>query len=222
MRKLLIVGLFMNAPCMFALWYEFSAVAEVGGGADHDATPCGQDHTKYSLDTNDDGAVDLSDFVYGLSWFFNGTEAPRVCLICCPNDNAESNDDEQEAVSLGTITDCDVTGGQVQGALPAGDEDWFTYMGTDEAFCTVGATVAVAADGPVTVCQFVAGCDGLSFTCPPGTTDAISPDGRAGCCGPGDFELGVSCTGLSDDVEVYIRIDAPNESCVNYALDYNY
>jgi len=42
--------------------------------------PCDADPTKYSLDTNADGGIDLSDFVYGLNWFFQGTEAPRVCL----------------------------------------------------------------------------------------------------------------------------------------------
>ena len=38
------------------------------------------DPTKYSLDTNDDGTVDLSDFVGGRNWFFSGGEAPWVCL----------------------------------------------------------------------------------------------------------------------------------------------
>jgi len=55
-----------------------AAVAGIGGGAT--AGPCDADPTQYSLDTNDDGGVDLSDFVYGLSWFFSGAEAPRVCL----------------------------------------------------------------------------------------------------------------------------------------------
>ena len=31
-------------------------------------------------DRNGDEVVDLSDFVAGLSWFFSGGEAPRVCL----------------------------------------------------------------------------------------------------------------------------------------------
>jgi len=78
MRKLLIVVLLLNAALLFAIWYELSAVAEMGRGAL--VGPCDSDPTKYSLDTNDDGGVDLSDFVYGLNWFFSGTEAPRVCL----------------------------------------------------------------------------------------------------------------------------------------------
>jgi len=78
MRKLLIVALLLNAGFLFAIWQQLSVVAEVGGGGLD--SPCETDQTKYSLDTNDDGGIDLSDFVYGLSWFFSGTEAPRVCL----------------------------------------------------------------------------------------------------------------------------------------------
>ena len=78
MRKVLTVGVFLNAALLFAIWQQLSVVAEVGGGAV--ASPCDTDATKYSLYTNDDGGIDLSDFVYGLSWFFSGTEAPRVCL----------------------------------------------------------------------------------------------------------------------------------------------
>lgn len=79
MRKLLIIALFVNAALLAGrFWQEANADHAAGGGAG--ATPCEGDPTKYSLDTNDDGGVDLSDFVFGLSWFFSGTEAPRVCL----------------------------------------------------------------------------------------------------------------------------------------------
>jgi len=79
MKKLLIIGVFLNAGFLFAIWQQLSVVAEVGSGAGVDS-PCEGDATQYSLDSNADGAVDLSDFVYGLSWLFSGTEAPRVCL----------------------------------------------------------------------------------------------------------------------------------------------
>ena len=78
MRKLLIAALLLNAAFLFAIWQELSVVAEVGGGAG--GSPCDADPTKYSLDTNADGNVDLSDFVGGLNWFFSGGEAPQVCL----------------------------------------------------------------------------------------------------------------------------------------------
>jgi hypothetical protein len=78
MRKLLIVGLFVNAALLAGNWYEHSAIAESGGGAG--VEPCKADPTKYSLDTNNDGSIDVSDFVFGLRWFFDGNEAPLVCL----------------------------------------------------------------------------------------------------------------------------------------------
>jgi len=79
MKKLIVVGLFVNAALLAGRFFqEMGADAQVGGGAG--GSPCETDQTKYSLDTNDDGGIDLSDFVYGLQWFFQGTEAPRVCL----------------------------------------------------------------------------------------------------------------------------------------------
>jgi formylglycine-generating enzyme required for sulfatase activity len=91
MKKLLIVALLLNAGFLFAIWQQLSVVAEVGSGAG--VSPCEGDPTQYSLDTNDDSAVDLSDFVYGLSWLFSGTEAPRVCV-------ATSGDVEARLVAL--------------------------------------------------------------------------------------------------------------------------
>ena len=78
MRKLLIVALLLNAGLLFAIWQQLSVVAEVGSGGG--VSSCEGDPTKYSLDTNADGNVDLSDFVGGLNWFFSGGEAPQVCL----------------------------------------------------------------------------------------------------------------------------------------------
>jgi len=78
-RKLLIVALFVNAVLLTGwFWQDLKTDAQVGGGAP--VTPCDADPTQYSLDTNDDGGVDISDFVFGLNWFFQGTEAPRVCF----------------------------------------------------------------------------------------------------------------------------------------------
>jgi len=80
MRTLLIVALFVNAALLAGrFWQELSVVAEVGRGGTV-VDPCATDHAKYSLDTNGDNSVDLSDFVYGLNWFFQGSDAPKVCL----------------------------------------------------------------------------------------------------------------------------------------------
>ena len=79
MRKLLIALLFVNIVCLYAICQPLAVLAGSGsGGGAIDA--CEGDPTKYSLDTNADGNVDLSDFVGGLNWFFSGGEAPRVCL----------------------------------------------------------------------------------------------------------------------------------------------
>ena len=79
MRKLLIVALFVNAAFLAGNWYEHSAVAE-GEGRAGGANPCEADPTKYSLDANADGKVDVADFVFGLGWVFRGTDAPNICL----------------------------------------------------------------------------------------------------------------------------------------------
>jgi len=79
MRKLLIVATFLATAFLAGrFWQGLNADAQVGGGVT--VNPCDADPTQYSLDTNDDDGVDLSDFVFGLNWFFNGGEAPRVCL----------------------------------------------------------------------------------------------------------------------------------------------
>jgi len=79
MRKLLIALLLLNAVCLLAIYQPLSVLAGSGsGGGPVDA--CEGDPTKYALDTNGDKVVDLSDFVGGLSWFFSGGEAPRICL----------------------------------------------------------------------------------------------------------------------------------------------
>ena len=77
-RKLLIALLFVNIVCLYAICQPLAVLAGSGSGGGSD--PCSADPTKYALDTNGDEVVDLSDFVAGLSWFFSGGEAPRVCL----------------------------------------------------------------------------------------------------------------------------------------------
>ena len=78
MRKRLIALLLLNAVCLFAICQPLAVLAGSGSGGGSD--PCSADPTKYALDTNGDEVVDLSDFVAGLSWFFSGGTAPRVCL----------------------------------------------------------------------------------------------------------------------------------------------
>ena len=78
MRKLRIATLLLNIVCLLGICQPLAVLAGSGSGGGSD--PCSADPTKYALDTNDDGAVDLSDFVYGLSWLFSGGTAPLICL----------------------------------------------------------------------------------------------------------------------------------------------
>ena len=78
MRRLVIVALLLNATLLLAIWQQLSVAAESGSGAGVD--PCDADPTKYSLDTNADGGVDLGDFIFAIDWFFRGAAKPRICL----------------------------------------------------------------------------------------------------------------------------------------------
>jgi hypothetical protein len=146
----------------------------------------------------------------------------------CMNDGAEPNNSEATATDLGTFDDCDASGDVVSGVLPQGDEDWFVFTGTDALQCASDASRTVVANGTVRICKFFEGvvdCNGLSFTCPAGTTTDTSPGGRSGCCSTSDFEVSLGCGALPGfaQVDVYIRLDTPpSESCVSYTLDYHY
>ena len=67
MKKLLVVGVFLNAALLFAIWHEVSAAAQ-GGGAGPVASTNG--------DVNGSGAIDISDASYLLNWLFLGGPAP--------------------------------------------------------------------------------------------------------------------------------------------------
>ena len=73
MKKQFLVRLFASVAFLAG---HLATVKAEGGGAEHDATPCGQDHTLYSLDTNGDDAVDLSDAVHVLHFLFRDGPPP--------------------------------------------------------------------------------------------------------------------------------------------------
>ena len=99
MRKLLIALLLLNAVCLFAICQPLAVLAGSGSGGGSD--PCSADPTKYALDTNGDEVVDLSDFVAGLSWFFSGGTAPRVCLDTTDLEASLAQaEEERDAVQL--------------------------------------------------------------------------------------------------------------------------
>ena len=74
MKKLIVFALLLNATLLYLVWRELS-VAE--GGV---AEPCASDPTRFSVDANGDGSVDIADPVHVLNFLFAGQEPPRVCL----------------------------------------------------------------------------------------------------------------------------------------------
>ncbi|MEM7160140.1 MAG: hypothetical protein AAF799_45300 [Myxococcota bacterium] len=157
-----------------------------------------------------------------------------LCLggVCqdaqCGGDIHEPNDDEGNAVYLGEIDDSDDSGGVFSGSLHHdGDVDWFRYQGDDDFTGNVDPARQLVSSGAVRLCKFLECDNGISeteFECPPGTSYALSPMARPGCCATGDVELpDLNCAGVSEDnAMVYIRVDQPEDTCVTYSVAYHY
>lgn len=63
------------------------------------------------------------------------------------------------------------------------------------------------------------------MSCPQGSTAAISPDGRDGCCVTGgSLELNsFSCVQDPDsDADVFVRLDQASQTCQDYTLSVHY
>ena len=92
MKKPIVFALLLNATLLFFVWRELS-VAE--GGV---AEPCASDPTRFSIDANGDGSVDIADPVHVLNFLFAGQEPPRVCLA-----QGDSGLEAQVAELLGRV-----------------------------------------------------------------------------------------------------------------------
>ncbi len=140
----------------------------------------------------------------------------------CTDPGFEPNDSEPAATNLGAITDCDSTGSAVSGNVDgSADTDFYVFAGSDGSTCLVDATASTTAK--VRLCMF-AECSGVAVSCDQGSA-AVSPAGRAGCCvdAGGTVQLGINCSGFSDDATVYVRVDQPTSgSCTSYSVDYHY
>jgi len=79
MKRAIVVALILNAMLLAARAWQALPVAE-GVGPRQADDPCTGDPTGYSVDTNADAAVDLSDAVYLLRWLFAGGAPPALCL----------------------------------------------------------------------------------------------------------------------------------------------
>jgi len=143
----------------------------------------------------------------------------------CVDDGPEGNDSEASATDLGTIDDCDASGGAFSGVLAGDDVDWFVYHGTDATGCVVDPARSLDADGEYRVCQFFTCDDGgpLTLTCPDGAWDETSPEGRPGCCSHEALQLSPDCSSWTDNSAVYVRLDKPPAAeCVHYTLSFHY
>jgi hypothetical protein len=142
----------------------------------------------------------------------------------CPDPN-EPNETAGGATSLSAdpISDNDGSGGSFTGAAQDADEDWFTYLGSDDLGNTVDPTVGITS-GAVEVCMFLdCQAGNTTFSCPGGTT-STDVGGIAGCCGTAGFTVDdLNCPGISDDADVYIRVKASAGGvCEAYSLTYHY
>lgn len=145
--------------------------------------------------------------------------------LVCDGDLGEPDDDEASAHDLGEIDDDDDNTVMADGVLSgAGDVDWYTFHALDTLGHVAEPTVKVTSSAAVRVCQFIE-CDAggavmTEITCPAGTQSALSGALRPGCCGGAVFSVSdFNCSGSSDDVQVYVRIDKPSQDeCVEYGL----
>lgn len=150
-----------------------------------------------------------------------------------PSLNANDTEATATALESAPLGDCapqEAVSGLLKGA---DDVDWYYYQGMDDT-CIVNPRQLVAeASGEVRLCMFLECVDtagATEFSCPAPTTEAMSPDGRAGCCVTGldgDFEItDLNCTAGNDEsAHVYLRVDDPaatESTCTTYGLRYNY
>ena len=114
MKKLLIFALLLNAALLAGrLWQDLTANAQVGGDECQDAPF----HRFYSIDSNGDGNLNLSDPVHVLTWLFSGGPEPQVCLAQTSLESrvealeAALTDDMQELLNHMNIVQLDDGGG---------------------------------------------------------------------------------------------------------------
>ena len=141
------------------------------------------------------------------------------------NDWGEPNDSEMVAYDFGGINDCDSSGKTINAAIVGvSDVDWYTYEGSDDLGCLVDPNcVLVTSGGVARICKF-AEClgGGTDVTCKGGSVAETSPQGRQGCCNQQGFGMDLECSGISDDADMYIRVDHLAGSCVEYTLSFHY
>lgn len=160
-----------------------------------------------------------------------GTGGTGTGSTCNDIGLGEPNESEATAwpLQMGAIEDCDGDGDSITGTLAPGDVDWFFYEGDDTTFCVVDPTRSFTqSQSGLRLCKYVECLNGnTELSCPGGTSEDTSGQGRLGCCGMSGFDItDVNCSGTADEhVYVYIRVDQPGsgpQSCNDYTLSYHY
>ena len=153
----------------------------------------------------------------------------EVCVAsesaCAEHPEGEPNDSEAEAVELGELAGCMVA--EINGAIDDGDDDWFVYHGTEDPDCIQDTSGIVTAATDLTTCMFWECDQGTEQVVCFGTPEAVSPDGRPGCCGSMSSVVFMqrNCLGVGDETNgtVYLQVRDPGEPvCIEYALAYIY
>ncbi|MCA9649908.1 MAG: hypothetical protein H6712_34625 [Myxococcales bacterium] len=115
----------------------------------------------------------------------------------------------------------------VIGTIEGPETDWYTFFGNDANFCPEHPGALVMAAVPLDVCVFLEcanGGDLVFITCGGGSMDAMSPDGRTGCCGVDTAVVeGYDCSGFGGkDADVYISVGSDEAICEDYGLSYGF
>jgi hypothetical protein len=161
------------------------------------------------------------------------------CQAVTCNDQWEQNPGDNDTETTATVLSVDPIGDCASAVTESGvinggeDVDWYTYEG-DDGNCWVNPLQSFnQASDDARLCAFFECVDPnatTQFTCPMGTTNATSPQGRFGCCetsSTASFEVDdLNCTGtINEDIYVYIRVDDPAGTpgtCTSYVIEYNY
>jgi hypothetical protein len=150
----------------------------------------------------------------------------EVCVpagACAEHVDAEPNDSEATAVDLGEVAGCAVA--EVNGSIDEGDDDWYVYHGTHDELCNMDTSGIVTADVDLDVCMFWECDQGNEQVVCFGTPEAISPEGRLGCCGSASSVVFMqrNCLGAGNELDgtIYLQMRDPGEPvCIDYALAY--
>jgi hypothetical protein len=232
-RILWFLGLAGFVACSSASSSESSSSGQpltgVGGSSDAASTATTGQATGNATSSGTATATSSSSQTSSSSSVASSGSGGAMCKDLSP---AEPNQAESQAFKLKAtpIGDCEGDGSITGVIKGASDVDWFTYQGTDGVCNVDPSRTLMPSDQGLRICKYLECLNGIAnteFTCPNGTTNDKSPDGRPGCCGAGGFKIGdLNCKNTIDEVAyVYIRIDRPGASaatCVNYNLVYHY